>query len=46
MKQMEIIAKKYNIWPKKPYGEVVDDRLSQITFSGMGQDAPVNIKKL
>lgn len=28
-----------------PYGEVIEDRGSQVTFSGRGQDAPVEVKK-
>lgn len=27
-----------------PYGEIIEDRGSQITFSGRGQDAPIEIK--
>lgn len=29
---------------KNPYGEIVEDRLSQITFSACGQEAPPEIK--
>ncbi len=32
--------------PKKVYGEVVEDRGTQITFSAVGQDAPIEAKKL
>jgi phosphomannomutase len=31
--------------PEKTYGEIVEDRGSQITFSGLGQSAPYEIKK-
>lgn len=32
--------------PKKPlYGPILEDRLSQITFSALGQQAPLNLKK-
>lgn len=27
-----------------PYGEIIEDRGSQITFSGRGQDAPIEVK--
>lgn len=30
---------------KKKYGEIIEDRGSQITFSGLGQEAPIEIKK-
>ncbi len=30
--------------PPKLYGEMIEDRLSQITFSGLGQKAPLEIK--
>lgn len=31
--------------PKKLYGEVIEDRASQITFSALGQKAPLEKKK-
>ncbi len=31
--------------PEKTYGEIVEDRGSQITFSGLGQSAPYELKK-
>ncbi len=31
--------------PEKIYGEVIEDRGSQITFSALGQQAPVELKK-
>jgi phosphomannomutase len=40
MKISEEAAKKQGIWPEKPYGEVVEDRGSQISISLLGQDAP------
>lgn len=30
--------------PKKEYGDIVEDRGSQITFSALGQQAPLNVK--
>ena len=29
----------------KPYGEIIEDRDSQITMSALGQDAPLDVKK-
>jgi len=31
--------------PEKIYGELIEDRLSQVTFSGLGQEAPIDTKK-
>jgi HAD superfamily hydrolase (TIGR01484 family) len=31
--------------PTKQYGDIIEDRLSQITFSGIGQKAPLDEKK-
>ncbi len=31
--------------PKKTYGEIIEDRKSQITFSALGQKAPLNEKE-
>jgi HAD superfamily hydrolase (TIGR01484 family) len=32
-------------WPEKSYGLVIENRGSQITFSALGQDAPIELKK-
>jgi HAD superfamily hydrolase (TIGR01484 family) len=37
-------AKELGLWPDQPYGEVVEDRLSQITYSALGQQAPADEK--
>ncbi len=34
-----------NLKPKKTWGELIQDRGSQITFSGLGQEAPLEEKK-
>ncbi|MBW3568513.1 HAD-IIB family hydrolase [Candidatus Parcubacteria bacterium] len=34
-----------NLWPKKQYGELIEDRGSQVTVSAVGQEAPVDVKK-
>jgi HAD superfamily hydrolase (TIGR01484 family) len=36
---LETEAKRLNLWPKNPAGEVIEDRMSQMTFSGLGQQA-------
>lgn len=41
---LEQSAKQLELWPEKPYGEVIDDRLSQMTFSALGQEAPAEEK--
>ncbi len=33
-------AREMGIWPKNPYGEVIEDRESQISISLLGQQAP------
>lgn len=30
--------------PEKMYGQMIEDRISQVTFSGLGQDAPLQLK--
>ena len=37
-------AKKLGYWEEKPYGDIVEDRGSQITFSALGQQAPAELK--
>jgi phosphomannomutase len=37
-------AKKAGFLESKPYGQIVEDRQSQITFSGFGQQAPPKVK--
>jgi HAD superfamily hydrolase (TIGR01484 family) len=34
------------VFPEKIYGNIIEDRLSQITFSGLGQNAPLELKVL
>jgi HAD superfamily hydrolase (TIGR01484 family) len=34
------------IQPQKIYGQLIEDRGSQITFSGLGQQAPLELKKI
>lgn len=37
-------AKALGYWEEKPYGDIVEDRGSQITFSALGQQAPAEEK--
>lgn len=37
-------AKKLGYWEAKPYGDIIEDRGSQITFSALGQQAPPDEK--
>lgn len=38
-------AKSLGFWEESPYGEIVENRGAQITFSALGQEAPVEAKK-
>jgi phosphomannomutase len=37
-------AKELGLWEAEPWGEIIEDRGSQITFSALGQSAPVDHK--
>lgn len=37
-------AKELGLWESKPFGEIIEDRGSQITFSALGQQAPAEAK--
>jgi len=38
-------AKRLGLWSEKTWGPILEDRGSQITFSALGQSAPVDAKK-
>lgn len=38
LKVLEAGAKKLGLWVDEPYGEIIEDRESQITYSALGQD--------
>jgi phosphomannomutase len=42
---LEDSAKKLGLWESKTWGPILEDRGSQLTFSALGQDAPVDAKK-
>lgn len=44
IKALEEGAKKLGYWEEKPYGEIIEDRGSQITLSALGQQAPAELK--
>lgn len=37
-------AERLGLWEAKPWGEILEDRGSQVTFSALGQRAPVDAK--
>lgn len=41
---LEAGAKELGYWEEKPYGDIIEDRGSQITFSALGQQAPAEEK--
>jgi phosphomannomutase len=41
---LEKSAKTLGYWESKPYGEIIEDRGSQITYSALGQQAPAEAK--
>jgi phosphomannomutase len=42
---IHVTAGLLDYWPEDPYGEVIENRGSQITFSALGQDAPIDLKQ-
>jgi phosphomannomutase len=44
IKVTETLAKEQGLWPENPYGEVIEDRNSQISISMLGQQAPAEKK--
>ncbi len=41
---LEEAAKHLGYWEAKPYGEIIEDRGSQVTYSALGQQAPAEAK--
>lgn len=46
MAVIEAAAKILGYWEEHSYGQIIEDRHSQITFSGLGQAAPLKVKEL
>ena len=42
---IETVAKEFGYWEAETWGPILEDRGSQITFSALGQQAPVDAKK-
>lgn len=38
-------AERLRLWEPEPWGEILEDRGSQVTFSALGQRAPVEVKQ-
>lgn len=41
---LEAGARELGLWEAKPWGDIIEDRGSQITFSALGQQAPIDAK--
>ncbi len=41
---LEICAKQLELWETRTWGSILEDRGSQVTFSALGQEAPVSAK--
>ncbi len=44
IKALEDGAKELGLWENKPFGEIIEDRGSQVTYSALGQKAPAELK--
>lgn len=44
IKALQDGAKKFGYWREDPYGDIIEDRGSQVTFSALGQKAPSELK--
>ena len=42
---LERHARELGLWESNPWGNIIEDRGSQITFSALGQEAPLEAKK-
>lgn len=45
MHSLELRAKELGLWEPETWGPIIEDRGSQVTFSALGQSAPVEAKK-
>lgn len=41
---LEKCSKELGLWEENPYGEIIEDRGSQVTYSALGQQAPLDVK--
>lgn len=42
---LEVEARRLGLWEEETWGEVIEDRGTQITFSALGQEAPLEAKR-
>lgn len=43
--ELERVARALGLWEENPWGEIIEDRGTQITFSALGQSAPLEAKR-
>ena len=44
-RSLEVRARELGLWETNPWGDIIEDRGSQITFSALGQQAPLDAKR-
>jgi len=44
LRVLESSAREMGVWVEKPYGDIIEDRGSQVTYSALGQQAPAQEK--
>ena len=45
IESLECHARELGLWEENPWGNIIEDRGSQITFSALGQEAPLDAKR-
>mgnify|MGYP001790335173 CR=1 FL=1 len=45
IESLERHARELGLWEENPWGNIIEDRGSQITFSALGQEAPLDAKR-
>lgn len=45
MHELELAAKFYGYWTQEPYGDIIENRGTQVTFSALGQKAPLDLRE-
>lgn len=44
-RELERVARELGLWEAEPWGDIIEDRGTQITFSALGQRAPLEAKR-
>lgn len=44
-RELELEAKALNLWEYNSFGDIIEDRVTQITYSALGQKAPIDLKE-